>query len=112
MQTARANGFGELEPFERVLETAPLETLEPEPQLEPEFPLVLVEWHDAWFDFDQSGPEDCRPDYIVRTVGFLVAQTPRMVSLAQEILPDDDGFRAVTHIPAAIVERMVPLEAS
>ena len=69
-----------------------------------DYPLVLVEWHDAWFDADQSGPEDCRADYVVRTVGFLVADGPRFLSIAHEVLPDDDGFRAVTHIPIAIVE--------
>jgi hypothetical protein len=111
MQAARVNGFGELETFERVPEAVPIEPLEATPP-EPEYPLVLVEWHDAWFDYDQAGPGDCRPDYLVRTVGFLVGETPRIVSLAQEILPDDDGFRAVTHIPVAIVERIVPLAAS
>jgi hypothetical protein len=75
-------------------------------------PLALVEWHDAWFDLEQEGPEDCRPDYLVRTVGFLVREGPRFVSLAQEILPDCEGFRAVTHIPLPIVERMVRLERS
>ena len=74
-----------------------------------EFPLVLVEWHDAWFDADQSAPEDCRADYVVRTVGFLVAEGPRFLSIAHEILPDDDGFRAVTHIPLAIVESVAYL---
>jgi len=74
-----------------------------------EYPLVLVEWHDAWFDVDQSGPEDCRSDYLVRTVGFLVAEGPRFLSIAHEVLPDDDGFRAVTHIPLAIVEGVTRL---
>jgi hypothetical protein len=74
-----------------------------------EYPLVLVEWHDAWFDADQSGPEDCRADYVVRTVGFLVADGPRFLSIAHEVLPDDDGFRAVTHIPLAIVEAVTYL---
>jgi hypothetical protein len=32
------------------------------------------------------------------------------VSLAQEILPDDEGYRAVTHIPRAVVERVVALD--
>jgi hypothetical protein len=32
------------------------------------------------------------------------------VSLAQEILPDGDGFRAVTHIPMSIVERVERLD--
>ena len=74
------------------------------------FPLVLVTWRDAWFDFDAADPEDVRPDYLVTTVGFLVRQGPRFVSIAQEILPDGDGFRAVTHIPVAVVEAMSPLE--
>ncbi len=72
-------------------------------------PLVLVEWHDAWFDHDLSAPDQRRPDYLVRTVGFLLAEGPRFLSLAQEVLPDGDGYRAVTHIPVTIVERVVRL---
>jgi len=73
---------------------------------------VLVEWQDAWFDLDLELPEDRRSDYVVRTVGFLVGDGPRFVSLAQEILPEGDGFRAVTHIPVQIVDRMTRLSAS
>jgi hypothetical protein len=72
-------------------------------------PLVLVEWHDAWFDFDLPDAGGRRADYLVRTVGFLVAEDPRFLSLAQEVLPEGEGFRAVTHIPVAIVERVSPL---
>lgn len=74
-----------------------------------EVPLVLVTWRDAWFDFDEPDPEDARADYLVNTVGFLVRQGPRFVSVAQEVLPDGDGFRAVTHIPVAVVEKISPL---
>jgi hypothetical protein len=91
-------------PAERLAE--PVEDLT-EP---PEFPLVLVTWRDAWFDFDEPDPEDARADYLVTTVGFLVRQGPRFVSVAQEVLPDGDGFRAVTHIPTAIVQTISPLE--
>jgi len=77
--------------------------------LQAEHPLVVVIWRDAFFDFDQSNAEDVRPDYLVHTVGFLLADGPTFVSLAQEVLPDGDGFRAVTHIPRSIVERVVPL---
>lgn len=69
-------------------------------------PLVLVEWHDAWFDFDLPAADQRRTDYLVRTVGFLVAEDPRFLSLAQEVLPEGEGFRAVTHIPVAIVEHV------
>ena len=74
------------------------------------YPLVLVTWHDAWFDFDQTSPDDCRSDYLVRTVGFLVNESPRVISIAQELLPDGDGFRAVTHIPASVIDSVTPLE--
>ena len=88
---------------------------DPDPQIELaqiqlEHPTVLVIWRDAFFDFDQSDAEDIRPDYLVHTVGFLVAEGPKFVSLAQEILPDGDGFRAVTHIPMSIVERIERLD--
>lgn len=78
----------------------------------PEFPLVLVTWRDAWFDFDEPDPEDARADYLVNTVGYLVRRGPRFVSVAQEILPDGDGFRAVTHIPVAVVETIASLHGS
>jgi hypothetical protein len=91
----------------------PLQPVESEiaEEAEPDFPLVLVTWHDAWFDFEEADPEDCRSDYLVRTVGFLVNEGPRFLSIAQEILPDGDGFRAVTHIPASIIEAVVTLSA-
>jgi hypothetical protein len=83
----------------------------------PEYPLVMVTWHDAWFDFDQTEADDCRTDYLVKTVGFLLSEGPRFLSIAQEMLPDGDGFRAVTHIPLPIIERVshladVPREQS
>jgi hypothetical protein len=89
--------------------------LEPAPTTAPETsecPLVQVTWRDAWFDFDEPDPEDVRADYLVRTVGFLVRRGPRFVSVAQEILPDGDGFRAVTHIPVAVVETIAGLQGT
>ena len=79
-------------------------------QLQLEHPMVLVIWRDAFFDFDQSDPDDIRPDYLVHTVGFLLTQGPKFISLAQEVLPDGDGYRAVTHIPLSIVERIIALD--
>src|SRR3954454_24295364 len=75
-----------------------------------EHPTVLAIWRDAFFDFDQSDAEATRPDYLGPPVGFLATEGPRFVSLAQEILPDGDGFRAVTHIPMSIVERVERLD--
>lgn len=108
MQVVRADGFDRLEPLEHALPLPAEES--PTVSEAPEYPLVVVEWQDAWFDFDLAGPEETRPDYLVRTVGFLVSDGPRFISLAQEVLPDGEGFRAVTHIPLPIVERLVFLD--
>jgi hypothetical protein len=92
---------------------APLDDDGPEdgPASEPiSRPLVLVTWRDAWFDFDQAADDEGRPDYLVRTVGFVVREGPRFVSIAQELLPDGDGFRAVTHIPWSVIEGIVTLD--
>jgi hypothetical protein len=112
MREVRVDGFDRLDPLEAA-RVDPI--LGPLPLLEPDFPqypLAVVEWHDAWFDLDLESPDCCRQDYLVHTVGFLVSEGPRFVSLAQEILPDGEGLRAVTHIPLAIVERVIRLERS
>ena len=112
MQKVRADGFDRLDPLEAARAeptVGPLPVAEPEL---PHYPLALVEWHDAWFDLDLESPDGCRQDYLVHTVGFLVSEGPRFVSIAQEILPDGEGLRAVTHIPLAIVERVIRLERS
>ena len=70
--------------------------------------LVLVRWHDAWFDFEKPG-SDWRDDYLVQTVGFLVREEPGVISVAQELLPHRDGFRAITHIPAGVIESVTTL---
>ena len=112
MQEVRSDGFDRLDPHEAARaepSIGPLPLVEPEL---PKYPLAIVEWHDAWFDLDLESPDGCRQDYLVHTVGFLVSEGPRFVSLAQEILPDGEGLRAVTHIPLPIVERVIRLQRS
>jgi hypothetical protein len=72
-------------------------------------PLVVVTWRDAWFDFDHADATEPRSDYLVTTVGFVIREGPRFVSIAQEVLPDGDGFRAVTHIPVAVIVSVTPV---
>jgi hypothetical protein len=63
--------------------------------------LVVATWRDAYFDFDYEAPRD---DYLVRTVGFVVENdSNKFLSLAQEELPGEDGWRAVTHVPLPLV---------
>jgi len=70
--------------------------------------LVMVRWRDAWFDFEH-GATGWRDSYIVQTVGFLVRRDAGVISVAQELLPGRDGFRAVTHIPMGVVESVITL---
>lgn len=65
--------------------------------------IELVTWRDAWFEFDQPDSEETRDDYIVSTVGFVIDDGRLFLRIAQETLPGDDGYRAVTNIPQAMV---------
>jgi hypothetical protein len=72
-------------------------------------PLILVQWHDAWFDVDITTETERRTDYLVDTVGYRIALDDRYLHLAQERLPDDEGWRAVTHIPIVVIENIIEL---
>ena len=72
-------------------------------------PVVLITWQDAWADSEQHERAEWRSDYLVLTTGFLVRDEPDVVSVAQEILPEQDGFRAVTHIPRGMIEDLTCL---
>lgn len=71
-------------------------------------PLVLVRWRDAFFDFE-TGDRGWPDDFIVQTVGYLVRDDDTWLSLAQEALASGD-WRAVTHIPRAIVQSVTYLQ--
>ena len=101
MQVLRADEVERIGPLEALDARSEADTLA--------YPLALVEWHDAWFDHDQLTIEDRRSDYLVRTVGFLIDEGTEVVSVAQELLPDGEGFRAVTHIPVPVIRCIVRL---
>jgi hypothetical protein len=62
MQRVRADGIAHLDALDGG-RTQPIADPLARP-LPLEYPLAMVEWHDAWFDFDQEGPDDCRHDYL------------------------------------------------
>lgn len=71
--------------------------------------LVMVTWRDAYFDFDAPDEGDEREDYLVHTVGYLVGEDAKFIHVAAELLPDGDGYRAITHIPQPIVLTVVTI---
>jgi hypothetical protein len=67
--------------------------------------LVIVDWRDASFHHDDTELPD---DYLVRTVGWIIAETPTFLTIASERLPD--GHRAVTMVPTSCVMDVSTLE--
>lgn len=77
----------------------------------PTQPMVQVVWRDAFHEFDVSDIEDLRDEYEVHTIGFLLAEDDKWVTIAQEILPDGNGYRGVSRIPQKIVIRLRQLKS-
>jgi hypothetical protein len=65
--------------------------------------LVRVTWRDAHFDPEQLTRDEFKDDYRVQTVGWVTRDTEEWLSVSQEVLPDEDGFRGTTHIPRPLV---------
>lgn len=65
--------------------------------------LKRVRWRDAFFVLDETDQEDC----IVETVGWVLQDGPTYITLAGEKLPD--GWRAITHVPAVLVQDVTTL---
>jgi hypothetical protein len=77
--------------------------------------LVQVTWLDADCDHEETVPADWKDDQPVTTVGFVVRDTKRMLSVAAEILEGDPvhgdkvRYRCVTHLPRGYIVRVVEL---
>ena len=67
--------------------------------------IVKVTWCDAWFDFEPTN-ETFATEWPVETIGHCVREG-EVVSIAGEKL--GDGWRAVTHIPVALIRSIIPL---
>ena len=72
-------------------------------------PILSVLWRDAYFD--EGGDDLPRTDYLVHTVGHLVADGPTFLSIAAERLPEGP-YRAITHIPLENVIQRGEVEAA
>lgn len=63
------------------------------------YEMVEIEWRDAWQEFDMEDNQPEHDDYILRTMGYLIGKGEHFISIAQEILPYNNGFRGVSHMP-------------
>ena len=70
----------------------------------PDYPVVEVEWNDAWSDHDHSSPTQWEESWPVVTVGYLLDEDVSDVfHVAQEFHSSNDTFRCTSHIPAKYV---------
>jgi len=76
-------------------------------------PLVEVTWLDAWSADDPGeAPERWPERCVVRTVGYLVRRSPRVLFLAAELVEHPTSgarWRAVTAIPRQLVREVARL---
>jgi hypothetical protein len=71
--------------------------------------LELIRWRDAYFDFDRGGDIPDRDDYIVETVGW-TEDREKFLTINSERLPEEDGYRAASHIPWGVIIERISLE--
>lgn len=64
---------------------------------------VEVFWRDANQQFDVKDLRELPADYVVRTLGYMLDREGHFLVIAQETLPNDDGWRGVSMIPWDIV---------
>jgi hypothetical protein len=67
-------------------------------------PLALVRWQDAHSDGGQHAESDIAHEaLIVHTIGYVLRDDDKGVSIAAEFIPESDNYRAITFIPRALV---------
>jgi len=63
---------------------------------------ILVEWRDAYHDFEWNGEDPHRKDYVVKTSGFYISHDKKWLHFAMEVLPDG-AYRGLSHIPVSLI---------
>ena len=83
-----------------------------------DFPLVIVEWHDAWSDeanfATAHGVKSTHEPMVVRTLGYVLVDDETGISVVAERSVQDghDVFRGRTFIPRAMVKSVTSYKLS
>lgn len=69
-----------------------------------EHQLLVIQWRDAFHDFESETGVMKYDDYIANTAGFYTGHDEKYLSVAQEILPHHEGYRGASHIPLILIQ--------
>lgn len=79
-----------------------------------EVPFVRVVWSDAWVDTDAFVTLDSvhaqHKPMPVETIGWLIADNPAGVSIANERCLEEEGYRGRTFVPRGMIVSMDELK--
>ena len=67
--------------------------------------ILYVLWQDACFQGDALKTEELCDKFEVESIGFLVRETPKILSIAQDYQKTIDKWRSITHIPKSLIKK-------
>ena len=79
------------------------------------YPIVIVEWNDAWLEGTEfitlDGIKDSHAPWVVKTVGWKLQDDDKGISIANErvVVDDRERFRGRTFIPRQMVISVGPV---
>ena len=82
----------------------------------PQYPIVIVEWNDAWLEGTEfvtmDGIKDSHAPWVVQTMGWMLQDDDKGISIANErvVVDDRERFRGRTFIPRQMVVSVEPVK--
>jgi hypothetical protein len=71
------------------------------------FKPVIVTWNDAWESQEDATPEEIKHEPVVQnTIGFLIRDNKKGITLATEYADDGSGLRTTNFIPRGMVVKV------
>jgi hypothetical protein len=71
------------------------------------FKAVIVTWNDAWESQADATPEEIKHEPVVQnTIGFLIRDNKKGITLATEYAEDGSGLRTTNFIPRGMVVKV------
>jgi hypothetical protein len=67
-------------------------------------PILEVVWLDHWRDTEQTRTSDFSAKQRMQSVGYLIRETPTVLTISQTLISDPDEVQHTTHIEKALIQ--------